>query len=132
MQSRVLDSYALIAFFEDEPGAEIVEALLLKAEENAIELAISVVNLGEVWYSIARKTSPSIADDYLRDIHGMAIEVVEADWELTKLASSFKLKGKISYAGCFAAALAKNRKADLVTGDKEFKSVEGEIKISWI
>jgi hypothetical protein len=52
---KVLDSYALITFFEDEPGAEIVEALILKAEEGNVELAISVVNLGEVWYSIARK-----------------------------------------------------------------------------
>ena len=132
MQSRVLDSYALIAFFEDEPGAEIVEALILKAEENTMELSLSVVNLGEVWYSIARKTSPSIADEYLQDIRGMAIEVVEADWELTKLAAEFKLKGKISYADCFAAALAKLKKTDLVTGDREFKVLDGEIRISWI
>ena len=132
MQVKVLDSYALIAFFEDEPGAESVEALILKAEEGNVDLAISVVNLGEVWYSIARKTSPSTADEYLREIHGMAIEVVEADWELTRLAAEFKVKGKISYADCFAAALAKSRKAELVTGDKEFKPLDGEIKIGWL
>jgi len=132
MQVKVLDSYALIAFFEDEPGAGSVEALILKAEEGNVDLAISVVNLGEVWYSIARKISPSIADEYLREIHGMAIEVVEADWELTRLAAEFKVKGKISYTDCFAAALAKNRKAELITGDKEFKSLDGEIKIAWL
>jgi predicted nucleic acid-binding protein len=38
----------------------------------------------------------------------------------------------MSYADCFAAALAKLRKAELVTGDEEFKQVEGEIKIRWI
>ncbi|MEW6085595.1 MAG: type II toxin-antitoxin system VapC family toxin [Chloroflexota bacterium] len=132
MPIKVLDSYALIAFFEDESGAETVEALILKAEGDSLELAISVVNLGEVWYSIARKTSPSIADDYLREIQGMAIEVVDADWELTRLAAEFKVKGRVSYADCFAAALAKSRKAELVTGDKEFKSLGGEIKISWL
>ncbi len=32
----------------------------------------------------------------------------------------------------FAAALAKNKKAELVTADHEFKSVEKEIKINWL
>jgi predicted nucleic acid-binding protein len=38
----------------------------------------------------------------------------------------------MSYADCFAAALAKDRKSDLVTGDKEFKQVEGEVSIRWL
>jgi predicted nucleic acid-binding protein len=38
----------------------------------------------------------------------------------------------MSYADCFAAALAKCKKADLVTGDKEFMPLDGEIKIYWI
>ena len=132
MPTQVLDSYALIAFFADELGAKTVEALILRAEEGTIELAISVVNLGEVWYSIARKISHSVADDYLREIQGMAIEVVDVNWEIARLAAAFKARGKISYADCFAAALAKSRKAELVTGDKEFRSLEGEVKISWL
>jgi predicted nucleic acid-binding protein len=62
----------------------------------------------------------------------MAIEVVDVNWELTRMAAEFKSKGKISYADCFAAALAKNYKAELITGDKEFKTLEGEIKILWL
>jgi len=38
----------------------------------------------------------------------------------------------MSYADCFAATLAKERKSDLVTGDKEFKQVEGEVSIRWL
>jgi len=38
----------------------------------------------------------------------------------------------MSYADCYAAALAKLRKAKLVTGDRDFKQVEGEIKVMWI
>jgi ribonuclease VapC len=49
MASKVLDSYALMAFFEDEPGADFVRDLILKAEENKVNLLMSVVNLGEVW-----------------------------------------------------------------------------------
>jgi ribonuclease VapC len=132
MATKVLDSYALMAFFEDEPGADLVRELLLKAEEKKVTLLMSVVNLGEVWYSIARTNSPEIADQYIGEVDGMAIEVVDADWQLTRQAATFKVNGNISYGDCFAGALAKNRKAELVTGDKEFKALEGEIKIAWI
>ena len=132
MASKVLDSYALMAFFEDEPGADLVRDLILKAEENKVSLLISVVNLGEVWYSIARTNSPELADQYIGEVKGMAIEIVDVDWQLTRQAATFKKDGNISYADCFAAALAKLKKAELITGDKEFRSIEDQIKIQWV
>lgn len=132
MAAKVLDSYAVMAFLEDEPGADLVRGLILKAEESDLKLLMSVVNLGEVWYSIARTTSPETADQYVREIQGMAIETVDADWQLTRQAAAFKAEGNIAYGDCFAAALAKDRKADLVTGDKEFKVLEGEINVTWL
>jgi ribonuclease VapC len=132
MVSKVLDAYALMAFFEDEPGADVVRNLLLKAEADDVKLLISVVNLGEVWYSIARTNSPETADQYIQEIQGMAIDIVDADWPLTRQAAAFKANGNISYADCYAAALTKNRKAELITGDKEFKALESVINIAWI
>ena len=132
MPTQVLDSYALMAFFEDEPGADFVREVLLKAEEDGTKLLMSVVNLGEVWYSIARTNSTEIADRYVQEIMGMAIEIVDADWQLTHQAAAFKVNGNIAYADCFAAALAKIHKAELITGDGEFKVLQDEIKISWI
>ncbi len=93
---------------------------------------MSVINLGEVWYSIARGYSGETADRKLREIRQMAIEIVDADWRLTRQAAAFKAKGKIAYADCFAAALARDRKAELVTGDPEFKLLEEEVNILWI
>ncbi len=132
MATKVLDSYALMAFFEDEPGADFVRGLIYKAVESDTNLLMSVVNLGEVWYSIARTNTPEIADQYIHEIKGMGIEIVDIDWTLTRQAAVFKVNGNISYGDCFAAALAKIRKAELITGDKEFKHLDGEIKISWI
>jgi ribonuclease VapC len=132
MAAKVLDSYALMAFFEDEPGADFVRGLIQKAVESDTSLLMSIVNLGEVWYSIARTNSPEIADQYVHEIKGMGIEIVDNDWPLTRQAAAFKVNGNISYADCFAAALAKLRKAELITGDKEFKMLQDEIKISWI
>lgn len=132
MATKVLDSYALMAFFEDEPGADFVRGLIHKAVESDTNLLMSVVNLGEVWYSIARTSSPETADQYIHEIKGMGVEIVDIDWALTRQAAAFKVNGNISYGDCFAAALAKLRKAELITGDKEFKSLEREIKISWL
>jgi ribonuclease VapC len=132
MATKVLDSYAVLAFLEDEPGADMVRGLILKAEENNLKLLMSVVNLGEVWYAIARTYSTEKADQVIREIEGLAIEIVDVDWQITRQAAALKAKGRIAYADCFAAALAKQHKAELVTGDKEFKVLEGEIKVEWI
>jgi predicted nucleic acid-binding protein len=57
---------------------------------------------------------------------------VEANKDLTLLAAHLKADHKMSYADCFAAALAIKKKCELVTGDEEFKHVEKQIKIHWI
>ncbi len=129
---KVLDAYALLAYLEDEPGADQVRSLLLRAEEGKIELAMTVVNLGEVWYAIARADSAATADRLAQEIQGMAIEVVDVDWSLTREAAALKAKGGVSYSDCFAAALARQRKAEVITGDPEFKRLEGEVRIAWL
>jgi PIN domain nuclease of toxin-antitoxin system len=132
MATKVLDSYALMAFFEDEPGADLVRGLLQKAVQGETNLVMSIVNLGEVWYSIAQSNSPEIADQYIHEIKGMGIEIVEIDWALTRQAALLKANQNISYDDCFAAALAKLRKAELVTGARELIAIDGQIKIQWI
>lgn len=107
MTPKVLDTYAMIAFFADEPGADFVRELLLDAEAGGAKLAMSVVNLGEIWYSIARKFSAQHAEMYIQEIQRMSIEIVNADWQHTHLAAMYKSKSGISYADCYAAALAR-------------------------
>jgi len=134
MATKVLDSWALIAFFEDEPAAEEVEKLLMKAEAGTHKLLLSVVNWGEIYYNTMRKVSQEAAEQKAREIAGLTIELVpvEADLHLVRQAAIYKATKKLAYADAFAAALAKVRNAELVTGDQEFKEVEGEIKIGWL
>ncbi|HEY4690500.1 MAG TPA: PIN domain-containing protein [Anaerolineae bacterium] len=129
---KVLDSYAILAFLGDEPSADQVRNLLLRAEEGKVQLAMTVINLGEVWYAIARADSQDSADRLTQEIRGMAIEFVEADWVLARAAAALKAKGGAAYADCFAAALAKLRKGEVVTGDPEFKRLESAVKIAWL
>ncbi|RCK74786.1 MAG: hypothetical protein ANABAC_1503 [Anaerolineae bacterium] len=132
VETKVLDTYALIAFFEDEPGADFVRNLLLEAEAGSLKLALCVVNLGELWYIIARTISSALADALVEEIRGLSIEIVDADWELTHQAAIYKAKGGLSYADCYTAALAKLRQAEVVTGDPEFQKLRDEITLCWV
>lgn len=129
---HVLDSWAVIAFFEDQRGGERVAKLFMESRDTGTPLLMSVVNAGEVWYSLARGYSEAVADAKIAELLSLGVEVVEADWETTRQAAVYKAKGNIAYADCFAAALARQRKAALVTGDAEFKQVEREVKILWL
>lgn len=135
MATKVLDSWALIAFFEDEAAAEEVEKLLVRAGAGTHKLLLCVVNWGEIYYNTMRKVSREAAEQKAKEIAGLTIEVVGVDgeeMELVRQAAIYKATRRLSYADAFAAALAKIRNAELVTGDPEFKDLEGEIKISWL
>ena len=136
MATMVLDAHALMVLFNDEPGAEEVEKILLKAEKGNHQLLMSVVNWGEIYYSIMRGASQEIADSKSHEIAGMPLELVPVDagdLDLVREAAVFKATKKMSYADCFAAALAKIRNAELVTGDRDFKAVEADLrKIHWL
>ena len=128
----VLDSWAVIAYLEDEVAAAKVADLIADAHDEQIPLLMTVVNAGEVWYIVARQTSAADADASIKQLRDLGIEFVDADWGLAKDAGYFKSKNKMSFADAFAAALAKQRKAHLVTGDQEFKQVQNEVTINWV
>jgi ribonuclease VapC len=81
-----------------------------------------------------REVSQEAAEEKAHEIASLPIEVVGVgeDLALVRQAAIFKATCKMSYADCFAAALAKLRNAELVTGDPEFQAVEKEIKIAWL
>jgi len=128
----VLDSWAVLAYLEDESSGPKIADLIGAAHEHGIPLLMSVVNAGEVWYILAREVSETAADKAIDGLRLLGIEWVDVDWNLAHVAATFKAKHRMSYADCFAAALAKTHKAELATGDKEFKQIEDNIKINWV
>src|SRR5215813_13506728 len=131
-KAYVLDSWAILSFFHDEPAAEKVETIIAEAHALSIPMFMSVVNVAEVWYIIARRRSQSDANAAIQSLRQLGIDFVEAHWELAQEASRFKVKNRMSFADCFAAALAKYKSVTLLTGDIEFKQVEREITITWL
>jgi predicted nucleic acid-binding protein len=130
----VLDAWALMAYFEDEPAAADVERLLDDAEAQEEDLLLSAVNWGEIYYSVCRSVSEKAAEDIARRLMAMPIRVVPIpdDLVLVRQAAKYKAANRISYADCFAAALAKLTGSPLVTGDEEFRPLSTEITIHWL
>jgi len=91
-----------------------------------------VVNWGEVYYQVMRRLGEAKAQEIERLIRSFPIDVVNVDQDLTREAARFKATTRMAYVDCFAAAIAKVNKADLVTGDKEFKQIESDVKILWV
>jgi|SRR3972149_1193321 len=131
-KALVLDSWSIIAYLEDEPAGQQIAELISGAHGADVPVMMTVVNAGEVWYILAREVSEEDANSSIKQLRDLRIQFVDADWELTLAAARLKSNNKMSYADCYAAALAKNKKADLVTGDKEFKAVEDQIGILWV
>ncbi len=128
----VFDAWSMMAYLQDEPAGADVEALLVEADQNSIPRLMSVMNIAEVWYALARRSSEARADQRLADIAQLGVEYYAADLELALVAAKFKAQHKMSLADCFAAALAVRVNGDLVTGDKEFRQVENVVEILWL
>ena len=129
---RVLDSYSLISYIEGEAGKDTMIEVFRSARDSGRHCLLSVINWGEVYYITLREAGQQRADEVVHLIHTLPIHLVPADLELAKQAAIVKASKKMSYADCFAAALAKHHRIELVTGDKEFKQVEGDVKILWL
>jgi len=132
MKALVFDTSALLALLFGEPGAETVEALMHRASEKDQPMLMSAVNWAEVCYRVEGKRGTEALARAKEFATNASVVVVPADRELSEAAAAFKAAGQLGLADAFAAALARSRKAELVTADREFKSVEGEIKIIWL
>jgi len=129
---KVLDSFALVAYFRDEPGAEMMETLLVSAGRKDQPVFMTDVNYAEVKYSILKKDGADAWAEAAKILPGLPIDFHSTTRALADTAADFKARFKMSLADAFAAALAKEEKAELVTGDLEFKPLEREIKIHWL
>ena len=132
MKSSVLDSYAILAFLFQESGHEKVVALFEKAAESDKTLLIAAPNWAEVRYMIERKVGLAQWREVRAKLLGLPIEIIPVDQELAEMAGEIKATKKMSLADCFAAALAKQQKAEIYTGDPEFRAVGDAIKINWL
>lgn len=126
----VLDANALVGLFEDRKViAERVERLLADALLTDTPLLMSAVNWGEVFYTEWRYRGEAKARQAEAKLHEMPIAVISVDRERATRAGALKQKHGLGYADAFAAELAIERGAWLVTADPEFSKVGQALSI---
>ena len=132
MKTYVFDASALFAFLQDNPGASKVEGFLTEARRGRAKVLMSAVNYGEVYGKILRDSGPEQA---LRAVHAVSplpIEVVDATRPRAFQAADVKAKYKLYYVDSFAAALAIEHKATLVTSDSDFRRLGQAFPVIWL
>ena len=128
----LLDSYAILALLNDESGAEAVADLLRRAIERGQTLLVNEINVGEVYYIVAKNRSIDDAERVLRYLDTLPLEIVSNEYEHVLDAARVKASYPLSYADAFAVSTAVRLQATVVTGDAEFASVEQLVEIRWI
>ncbi len=132
MKRYVIDSFAMIAFFEDEPGAGKVAEILRKINAKQVKGFMAVINWGEIYYNTMREKGEKVAEKVLNQFNKYSIRLIDADKALTYKAARLKAKYRVAYADCFTAALGITLKAEVITGDPEFEKLSKDVSIQWI
>ncbi|MEN6321044.1 MAG: type II toxin-antitoxin system VapC family toxin [Syntrophaceae bacterium] len=132
MSAYLFDSHAMLAFFQGEPGSDIVERLLRQSFQNPSDRLICIINLGEIIYLTKRRFGDEKKIEVLSRIYQLGFTVLSIPDTLVMQAAELKAQHNLSYADCFALACSINHSAVLVTGDPEFKTVEHLVAIEWI
>ncbi|MEO7146700.1 MAG: PIN domain-containing protein [Terrimesophilobacter sp.] len=110
----VLDSWAIMRLLEGaEPAASRVQA-----EIDAGQTVMSWINLGEIFYVLARSVGLAAAQSTVTDIENV-VDVRLPDRKTMIDAATIKALHPMSYADAFAAATAARLRAPLWTGDPE-------------
>jgi len=131
-RTYVLDSYALLAYFQAEPGSDKGRDLPRQARAGEVSAVMSTINLGEVLYTVARRLGDDAAGETLNDMLRLPVELADVTMERVLGAAQIKAHHAVSYADCSAVSLAKELEASVVTGDPEFRKVGALVSLVWL
>jgi predicted nucleic acid-binding protein len=131
MKEYVLDANAVLRYFGvgEGQGGEKVRGLFEQSERNQARLSMSVINLGEVLYILLKHLGEQRALQYVQALQH-AVTMIDANANRALQAATLKHQYKLGYADSFAAALALESRATLVSADPSFEKVGKSLK--WI
>jgi uncharacterized protein len=132
---KIFDAWPILAWLQDEqPAADEVQRMLDDAENGMLQLSISMINVGEVYYRLARSVNEDEAKAFLKDLKSMPVKTLSIPKKLVIKAAQLKSCYAISYADAFAVATAISEHAPLVSGDPELRTLEqtGVVTIEWL
>jgi len=128
----VLDSHALLSYLEGELGADFVANALGMADQGTLHCLMTIVNWGEVYYSLLRTKGDRRAHEATFVIDQLPVEIINMDMNLVQRASRFREEFRIPNGLCFAASLATRLNCPVMTGDHAFRRLEDEVQVLWL
>ena len=131
-KDKVLDSSAVLAYFEGGTGCQAVTEILQKSAADSFRIFISAANWAEVLSVIERRYGAARRGQIEMLAEQMSLDIVPVDKALARLSAHLNASFRLHYLDAFAAALTISKEAELVTRDLDFKLVERELKIFWL
>jgi predicted nucleic acid-binding protein len=132
VKTYVLDASALFIFLQKKTSALKIGELFKQALRGRAQILMSAVNCGEVYGGILRQHEPERATAALSAIYPLPVQLIDATPQRALRAAEVKFRYKLYYADSFAAALALEHKATLVTSDSDFRSLGNALSILWL
>jgi predicted nucleic acid-binding protein len=129
--TKVVDSWAMVAWVQQEPAAPLVRQFLLDADSGGVELCMSWINVAETFYILAKRKSLDVAEEFLSRLPSLPIRVMLADEKGIMAAARIKAAHPVAFGDAFAIALAQTEKASVITGDNEIRRC-AVVPVDWI
>jgi predicted nucleic acid-binding protein len=128
----VLDACALLAFLNDEPGAEAIENLLNQSATKESIVAMSIANLLEVFYGQLKKKGPKIAQAVLSVVEAYSVTIIDTISEsVFYKAARIKAGYKCSLADAIGIGVAADMSGTFVTSDGEMTPIDQQEPIEF-
>jgi predicted nucleic acid-binding protein len=132
VKTYVLDASALFAFLQHTAGGPKVSELFKESAKLRVRILMSAVNYGEVYGRVLRDAGMAVAARARSVVATLPVELVEATPERAIRAAEAKVTYRLDYADSFAAALALEHKATLVTSDSDFRKLGHGVGVVWL
>jgi len=112
------DACALLAFLNDEEGADVVEKLLEQSITGRDNVSMSIINLLEVYYGELRDKGPEIAQVVLDMVQDYSINIINTVSKgVFHEAARLKASYKMALGDCIGLATAIELSGQFVTSD---------------
>lgn len=129
----MLDAFALIGYYLNEPRVNAaVSDLFVRSARDEVVISMCVVNIAETLYRVQRRRGVRAFEQTAESFLDLPLHPVAVDLELSIEAARLKAVTPISLAYCYAAALAMQLDATLVTADADFRRFAPGLAIEWL
>jgi predicted nucleic acid-binding protein len=129
--SKVVDSWALVAWIRDEPAAPQVEVFIREAVAGRVELVMSLINVAETFYILAKRDNLGVAEEFLTRLPSLPIRVISPSEDDIMAAARVKAAHPVAFGDAFAIALAQSNDAEVITGDDEIRRCR-MVRVEWV